>query len=167
MATGLKEKLKEKEKQIKLAKVTNRLKEVTGKVVKAAKHLAQETKMSPKIVEALENLTTREEMIGILEHPAKQQRKCNRLAENRFAALSEEEEIYHGCYPTVTELCATTEARDNQINIKDLYQSMSMANRTMPEMNDDISVGTTQSTNTGKSSNCSNIMPTKTSMMTR
>ena len=82
MATILEEKLKEKEKQMKLAKVTNRLKEVRRKVVKAAKHLAQETKMSPKIVEALEHLMTREEMVRILEHPATQQRTCNRLAEN-------------------------------------------------------------------------------------
>ena len=119
MATTLKTKQKEKEKQIKLAKVTKRMKEVEEKIVKVAKHLAKKKKISPKLVEAIEqHLTTekqsgdvakrytpqtatveREEMAGIIEHPAKQQRKYTTLANNRFAALIEEEEVDHagGC----------------------------------------------------------------------
>ena len=62
MATILKEKLKEKEKQMKLAKVTKRLDEV----IKAFKHLAEKKQGSPKIVKAIEHLTTdEEEMAGI------------------------------------------------------------------------------------------------------
>merc|ERR1711862_308496 len=50
-------------------------------------------------------------MAGIIERPAKLKSKYNRLAENRFAALSEEEEEKHGGYSTVTDLCATNKAR--------------------------------------------------------
>ena len=68
MATILKEKLKEKEKQMKLAKVTKRMDEV----IKAVTHLTKTKQVSPKIVEAIEHLTTeKEEMTGILECPAK------------------------------------------------------------------------------------------------
>ena len=44
--------------------------------------------------------------------------------------MSEEEEVNHGDYLTMTDLCATTEARGNQMNY---YGNMSMAKRTMPE----------------------------------
>ena len=86
---------------MKLAKVTKKIDEVTAKI---AQHLAKE------------------EMAGILERPAEQQRSLNRLENNRFAALSEEEEVYHGGYPTLKELCATTEARDIQIS-KETYNT--------------------------------------------
>ena len=75
-----------------------------------------------------------------------------------------EEEINHGNYSTIADLCATNKARDNQMNY---YGNMSMANRTTPLEDDETSVGTTRSAETVKRSNCSNIMPTKTSMMTR
>ena len=69
-----------KETQMKLAKVTKKMNEV----IKAVKHLTKKKQISPKIVEAVEHLTSieREEMAGIIEHPAKQQRKNNRLADN-------------------------------------------------------------------------------------
>ena len=61
-ATILEEKLKEKEKQIRLAKVTN-----------------------PKIVEAMEHLTTEnEEMAGIIECPAVQQRTLTKTVLPRY-----------------------------------------------------------------------------------
>ena len=50
--------LKEKEKKMKLAQVAKIIEEVTGKVTKVVKHLAQTTKISPKIVEAIDHLTT-------------------------------------------------------------------------------------------------------------
>ena len=67
----------------------------------------QETKASKQHLAAVE----REEMAGIIERPAKLQNKYNRLAENRFAALSEEEEENNSRYSTVTDLCATNKAR--------------------------------------------------------
>ena len=48
MATVLKEKLKEKEKQMKLAQVTKRLEGATEKVIKAAEHLTQKEELSPQ-----------------------------------------------------------------------------------------------------------------------
>ena len=135
--------------------------------------MAEKEQVSPKIVETMEHLMTeKEEMAGILECPAKQQRASNRLANNRFAALSEEEEVDHGDRPTMTDMYATTEARDNQTmratnrHVTNNYNNI-MANRTMMNDNDDMSVGTTQSADTEKRSNCSNIMPTTRSMMTR
>ena len=93
MATILEEKLKEKEKQMRLAKMT-----------KAVKHLAKRKQASPQIVKAMEHLTTEhEEMAGIIECPAEQQRTWTKLANNRFAALSEEEEADHGNRPTMTD----------------------------------------------------------------
>ena len=145
MATVLKEKLKEKEKQIQLAKVTKRI----DKMIKAIKHLAEKEQVSPEIVKAIEHLTTeKEEMAGILECPAKQQRASNRLANNRFAALSEEEEVDHGGRPTMTDMCATNEVRDNQ-NMRAANrhgasnQYSSMANETMMNNEYDMSVRTT------------------------
>ena len=142
MATVLKENVKEKEKQMKLAKVTKRMDEVT----KAFKHLA-EKQGSPQLVEAIRHLTTeKEEMAGILECPAKQQRTLERLANNRFAALSEEEEEDHGGRPTMTDMCATN--RHVAINFDNI-----MARGTRMNEDDDVSVGTTQSADTVKISN--------------
>ena len=130
MAKVLKEKLKEKEKQMKLARVTKRIDEM--------------------IVEAMEHLTTeKEEIAGILECPAKQHRTLERLANNRFAALNEEEEMDHGGRPTMTDMCATD--RHVAISYNDI-----MANGTMMNNNDDMSLGTTQSAETVKRSN---VMP--------
>ena len=172
MATILEEKLKEKEKQLKLAKVAKRLDRLT----KAVKHLAERTQVSPKIVEAMEHLTTEhEEMAGIIECPAAQQRTLTKLANNRFAALSEEEEVDHGNRPTMTDMYAANEVRDNKnmhstnrhgannqnrtvmyaanaardnqnMRAANRYgasnQYSSMANETMMNNEDDMSVGT-------------------------
>ena len=148
MATILEEKLKEKEKQLKLAKVAKRLDRLT----KAVKHLAERTQVSPKIVEAIERLTTeKEEMAGILECPAEQQRITERLANNRFAALSEEDDEEHGGRPTMTDMRATN--RHVAIN----YDGI-LARGTRMSEDDNRSIGTTQSAETVKRSN---IMPGK------
>ena len=74
MATVLKEKLKEKEKQMKLAQVTKRLEGATEKVIKAAEHLAQKKEISPQVTKAIEQhlaAVEREKMAGIIERPEK------------------------------------------------------------------------------------------------
>merc|ERR1711862_118860 len=75
---------------------------------------------TPTMATILKRAIEREEMAGIIERPAKLKSKYNRLAENRFAALSEEEEEKHGGYSTVTDLCATNKARGNKSK-NDLY----------------------------------------------
>ena len=55
----------------------------------------------------------------------------------------------------------------NNINEVENAKRNIMARGTMMDKNDDRSIGTTQSANTVRRSNCSNIMPTKRSMMTR
>ena len=67
---------------------------------------------------------------------------------------------------------AANDVRDNQNMHSTNWhgennQNSSMANATMMNNEDDMSVGTTQSADTVKRSNCSNIMPTMRSMMTR
>ena len=114
MATVLKEQRNEEEKQMRLASMTKRVEGVTEKMIKAAKHLTQKKEISPQGTKAIEQrlaAVEREEMAGIIERPAKLKSKYNRLAENRFAALSEEEEEKHGGYLTVADLCATNKAR--------------------------------------------------------
>merc|ERR1711862_972284 len=75
---------------------------------------------TPTMATILKRTIEREEMAGIIERPAKLKSKYNRLAENRFAALSEEEEEKHGGYLTVNDLCATNKARGNKTK-NDLY----------------------------------------------
>merc|ERR1711862_470585 len=119
MATVINEKHNEEEKQIRLALVTTRLEGATEKMIKAAKHLAQKKASNPQGTKAIEQhlaAMEREEMAGIIERPAKLQSKYDRLAENRFAALREEEEEKHGGYSTVNDLCATNKARANKNN---------------------------------------------------
>ena len=80
---------------MRLALVTTRLEGATEKMIKAAKHLAQKKASNPQETKAIEQhlaAVEREEMAGIIERPVKLKSKYNRLAENRFAALSEEEE---------------------------------------------------------------------------
>merc|ERR1711862_196815 len=103
--------------------MATRLERITEEVIKATKHLAQKKESSPQGTKAIEqHLATieREEMAGIIERPAKLKSKYNRLAENRFAALSEDEEEKHGGYSTVNDLCATNKARGNKTK-NDLY----------------------------------------------
>ena len=117
-------------------------------------HWTQTKKISPQGTKAIEQhlaAMEREEMTGIIERPAKLQSKYNRLAENRFAALSEDEEEKYGGYATVNELCATNKARGNKNNF--YYRNMNMANRTMSFEDDEASVGTTYSAETVKRSN--------------
>merc|ERR1712003_391798 len=80
-----------KEKQMKLATVTKKIDRLIDRLTEAVKHWAEREKVT----------TEKEEMAGILECPAKQQVKG--LANNRFAALSEEEETDCGGKPTMTE----------------------------------------------------------------
>ena len=177
MATVIKEKLKEEEKQMKLALVTKRVEGVIEDVIKAAEHLTQMKKISPQGTKAIEQhlaAIEREEMAGIIKRPAKLKSKYTRLAENRFAALSEEEEEKHGGYSTVTDLYATNKARGNKTkndlcatnkargNGNNYYSNMNRANRTMSLNDDEASVGTTSSAETVKRSN---IMPS--GVMTR
>ena len=62
--------LKEKEKQMKLATVTKKMDRLINRMTEAVKHWAERKQISPKIVEAIEHLTTeKEEMAGILECP--------------------------------------------------------------------------------------------------
>merc|ERR1711862_567433 len=75
---------------------------------------------TPTMATILKRAIEREEIAGIIERPAKLKSKYNRLAENRFAALCEEEEEKHGGYSTVTDLCATNKARGNKTK-NDLY----------------------------------------------
>ena len=85
IATVLKGKLKEKEKQMKLAQVTKRIDGVTENMIKVAKHLTQTKKIIPQVTKAMEErleTVEREEMAGIIERPAKLQSKYNGLAEN-------------------------------------------------------------------------------------
>ena len=96
MATILKEKLKEKEEQIKLTTVAKKIDRLLNRLTEAVKHWAERKQISPKIVKAIEHLTTekqsgavanrytphtasveKEEMAGILERPTKQQRALN------------------------------------------------------------------------------------------
>ena len=154
MATVINEKHNEEEKQMRLALVTKRLEGVTEEVIKAAEHLAQKKEISPQETKASKQhlaAVEREEMAGIIERPAKLQSKYNRLAENRFAALSEEEEVKHGGYSTMTDLCATNKARDS--SKLDYYGNMNMTNRTMSFIDDEASVGTSHSAETLKRNN--------------
>lgn len=94
--------------EMKLATVTNKIDRLNNRLTKAVKHLTERKQISPKIVDAIEHLTTeKEEMAGILECPEKQQRTMEKLANNRFAALREEEEMDYGGRLTITEMCAT------------------------------------------------------------
>ena len=68
-------------------------------------------------------------------------------------------EVDHGNRPTMTDMYAATEVRDKQ-NMRPTNrhgasnQYSSMANETMMNNEDDMSVGTTQSADTVKRSNC-------------
>ena len=126
--------------------------------------------VSPQTAKAIEEeMTEREEMAGIIERPGTQQLNDYRLANNRFAALMSEEGEDHGGVPTRTEMCATNRhVAINNINEVENNMSNMMARGTMMrDMNDDRSIGTTQSADTVKRNNCSHIMPTTRSMMTR
>ena len=118
MATVLKKKAKENEKQMKLATMTKRI----DRMIEAVKHLT----------------TEKEEMAGILECPVEQQRIMKRLANNRFAALSEEEDEEHGGRPTMTDMCATN--RHAAIKYDDV-----LAKGTRLNNDDKMSTGTTHS----------------------
>merc|ERR1711862_55395 len=110
------------EEVIKAAKHLTEKKEISPDV-KYGEHLTQTKKISPQGTKAIEQhlaAMEREEMAGIIERPAKLQSKYDRLAENRFAALREEEEEKHGGYSTVNDLCATNKARGNRTK-NDLY----------------------------------------------
>merc|ERR1711862_615530 len=72
---------------------------------------------TPTMATILKRAIEREEMAGIIERPEKLQSKYDRLAENRFAALREEEEEKHSGYSTVNNLCATNKARGNKLRM--------------------------------------------------
>merc|ERR1711982_273449 len=121
-------------------KMATKLERITEEVIKATKHLAQKKEISPQGTKTIEqHLATieREEMAGIIERPANLKSKYNRLAENRFAALSEDEEEKHGGYSTVNDLCATNKARGNKNNYYN--RNMNMAKRTVSFEDDEVS----------------------------
>ena len=88
-------------------------------------------------------------MAGILECPVEQQSIMKRLANNRFAALSEEDDEEHGGRPTMTDMYATN--RHAAIKYNDV-----LAKETRMKNDGDMSTGTTHSTDTVRRSN---IMP--------
>ena len=68
----------------------------------------------------------------------------------------------------MTEVCATNwHVAINQNSEEENVKRNIMARGTMMDTNDDRSIGTTQSADTVRRSNCSHIMPTMKSMMTR
>ena len=75
----------------------------------------------------------------------------------------------HGGVPTRTEMCVTNRhvAINNNSKVENDISNKMARGPMMRDMDDDRSIGTTQSTDTVRRSNCSNIMPTKRSMMTR
>ena len=74
----------------------------------------------------------------------------------------------HGRVPTRTEMCATNRhVTINNINKVENATRNIIARGTMMDTNDDRSIGTTQSADAVRRSNCSHIMPTTRSMMTR
>ena len=132
--------------------------------------MAKLNEISPQTAKTVEDeLTEREEMAGIIERPGTQQQNDYRLANNRFAALMNEEGEDHGGVPTRTEMCATDRhmAINNNSKVENDISNMMARGPMMRDMDDDRSIGTTQSANTVRRSNCSNIMPTTRSMMTR
>ena len=117
-------------------------------MIKIIRSLEKLNEISPKTVKALEDeLTEREEMAGILEYPVEQQRIMKRLANNRFAALSEEEDEEHGGRLTMTDICARP-IRHVAIN----YDGI-LAKGTRMKNDDYVSIGTTHSTETVRRSN--------------
>ena len=101
-------------------------------------------------------------MAGIIERPAKKERKYNMLVNNRFAALMEEEEVDHGGCPTMTDLFATNRhVTISNINKAEEMRNNIMASDTMRYSDDDRSIGITQSADTVKRSNSSHIMATQ------
>ena len=136
-----------KRRQMKIAKLSEGIDNIEQGVIKIVQSLAKLNEISPKTARAIEDeLNEREEMAGILECPAKQQRIMNRLANNRFAALSEEEDEEHGGRPTMTDMCATN--RHAAIKYDDI-----LAKGTRRTNDDDDSIGTTHSAETIKRSN--------------
>ena len=125
---------------------------------------------SPQTAKTLENeMTEREEMAGIIERPGTQQQNDYRLANNRFAALLSEEEVDHGGVPTKTEVRATNwhVANNNDSKGENTISNIRARGTMMKDMEVDRSIGTTQSANTVRRRNCSNIMPTTRRRMTR
>ena len=105
-----------KRRQMKIAKLEEGIDNIAKGMIKIIRSMAKLNEISPTTAKAIEDeLTEREDMAGILECPAKQQRIMKGLANNRFAALSEEDEIDYGGRPTITDMYTTTEARDNQL----------------------------------------------------
>ena len=82
-----------KKRQMKRATLSEGIENIKKGVIKIIRSQAKLNEISPKTAKAIEDkLTEREEMAGILECPVEQQRIMKRLANNRFAALSEEED---------------------------------------------------------------------------
>ena len=79
-----------KRRQKRIAKLEEGIENIEKGMIKIIRSLAKLNEISPKTAKALEDkLTEREDMAGILECLAKQQRIMKGLANNRFAALSE------------------------------------------------------------------------------
>ena len=139
-----------KKRQMRIAKLEEGIENIEKGVIKLVRSLAKLNEISPKTAKAIEDeLTEREQMAGILECPVEQQSIMKRLANNRFAALSEEEDEEHGGRPTMTDMCAT----NRHAAIK--YNGI-LAKGTRMKNDDDISIGTTYSTKTVRRSN---VMP--------
>ena len=97
-----------KRRQMKIATLEEGIKNIEKGVIKLVRSLATLNEISPKTAKAIEDeLTEREEMAGILECPVEQQSIIKRLANNRYAALSEKEEMDHGGRTTMTDMRAT------------------------------------------------------------
>ena len=169
MATMLKEKQIEDEEVTEAAKC---LAEMNGVPRQEIEHIERMKKYCNVAQEytakTAANINEREEMVGIIERLAEQERKYNMHANNQFAPLIEDEEVDHGGCPAKTNVCATNwhvtirnknNAQQNRNNI--------MARGTRMNIDDDRCVRTTQSTVTVRRSNCSHIMPSKRSMMAR
>ena len=136
-----------KKRQMRIAKLEEGIENIENGVIKVVRSLAKLNKISPKTAKAIEDeLTEREEMAGIIECPVEQHSIMKRLANNRFAALSEEEDEEHGGRPTMLDVRAT----NRHAAIK--YNGI-LAKRTKMENNDDVSIGTTNSTETARRSN--------------
>ena len=141
-----------KKRQMRIAKLEEGLDNMEKGVIKKVRSLAELNKISPKTARAIEDdLTERSDMAGILECPVEQQSMMKRLANNRFAALSEDEDEEHGGRPTMTEMCATN--RHAAIKYYDI-----VAKGTRIKEDDDRSIGTTHSAETVRRSN---VMPGK------
>ena len=158
-----------KRKQMKIAKLSEGIENIKEGMIKLVRSMAKLNEISTQTAKTVEDeLTEREEMAGIIERPGTQQQNDYRLANNRFAALMDDGED-HGGGPTRTEMCATNRhvAINNINEVENNMNNMMARGPMMRDINDDRSIGTTQSADTVRRSNCSHIIPTKRSMMTR